>query len=300
MHSTFPVRFACEVKGFDPLHVHGAQGSQARRPVHAVRRRRVGAGDDRRRARRHVDSTIPSASASSSAAASAASRPSRSSTTSTASAGQSKISAFFIPMFIADIAAGLVSMRFNAKGPNYATVSACATSAHAIGDAFRTIQYGDADVDDHRRLRGDRHADGDRRLREHEGAVRAQRLAGDGVASVRRDARRLRHGRRRRHRHPRGARARAKRAARTIYAEIVGYGATGDAYHLTAPAPEGEGAQRAMRRAMKDAGSTPADIDYINAHGTSTPANDLERDEGDQGGLRRRTRKRSTSARPSR
>jgi 3-oxoacyl-(acyl-carrier-protein) synthase len=106
--------------------------------------------------------------------------------------GPSKISAFFIPMFITDIAAGIVSMQFNARGPNYATVSACATSAHAIGDAFRTIQYGDADL----MICGCGHTHGDRGLREHEGAVRAERLTPHRVPPVRRHARRVRHGRR--------------------------------------------------------------------------------------------------------
>jgi 3-oxoacyl-[acyl-carrier-protein] synthase II len=188
--------------------------------------------------------------------------------------GASKISPFFIPMFIADIAAGIVSMRFNAKGPNYATVSACATSAHAIGDAFRTIAYGDADV----MITGGSEATvtpmaiggfaNMKALSERNetpatasrpfDATRDGFVMGEGAGVVILEE--LEHAR------ARGAK---------IYAEIVGYGATGDAHHLTAPAPEGEGAQRAMHRAMKDAGVTPADIDYINAHGTSTPANDL-------------------------
>jgi len=188
--------------------------------------------------------------------------------------GASKISPFFIPMFIADIAAGIVSMRFNAKGPNYATVSACATSAHAIGDAYRTIQYGDADV----MITGGSEATvtpmamggfaNMKALSErNESPATASRpfdltrdgfVMGEGAGIVILEE--LEHA------HARGAK---------VYAEIVGYGATGDAHHLTAPAPEGEGAQRAMRRAMKDAGVTHADIDYINAHGTSTPANDL-------------------------
>ena len=187
--------------------------------------------------------------------------------------GQTKISPFFIPMFIADIAAGIVSMRFNAKGPNYATVSACATSAHAIGDAFRTIQYGDADVmitggseatvtpmaiggfANMKALseRNDSPATASRPF----DATRDGFVMGEGAAVVILEE--LDHAQRR------GAR---------IYAEIVGYGATGDAYHLTAPAPDGEGAQRAMKRAMEDASLSPADVQYINAHGTSTPAND--------------------------
>lgn len=188
--------------------------------------------------------------------------------------GPGKISPFFIPMFIADIAAGIVSMQFNAKGPNYATVSACATSAHAIGDAFRTIQYGDADI----MITGGAEAtvtpmaiggfanmkalsernDSPSTASRPFDATRDGFVMGEGAGIVILEE--LEHAR------ARGA---------TIYAEIVGYGATGDAYHLTAPAPDGEGAQRAMKRAMKDAGLTPDDIQYINAHGTSTPANDL-------------------------
>jgi len=188
--------------------------------------------------------------------------------------GPGKISPFFIPMFISDIAAGIVSMQFGAKGPNYATVSACATSAHAVGDAFRTIQYGDADV----MITGGAEATvtpmavggftNMKALSERndspETASRPFDLTRDGFVIGEGGAvlilEELEHARRR------GAR---------IYSEIVGYGATGDAYHLTAPAPNGEGAQRAMKRAMRDAGLSPADIQYINAHGTSTPANDL-------------------------
>jgi len=187
--------------------------------------------------------------------------------------GPSKISPFFIPMFIADIAAGIVSMRFNARGPNYATVSACATSAHAIGDAFRTIQYGDADVmitggaeatvtpmaiggfANMKALseRNDSPETASRPFdRERDGFVMGE---GGGVVILEE----LTH---------------AQRRGAKIYAEIAGYGATGDAHHLTAPAPDGEGAQRAMKRAMADAGLTPATLQYINAHGTSTPAND--------------------------
>jgi 3-oxoacyl-[acyl-carrier-protein] synthase II len=188
--------------------------------------------------------------------------------------GPGKISPFFIPMFISDIAAGIVSMQFGAKGPNYATVSACATSAHAIGDAFRTIQYGDADV----MITGGAEAtvtpmavggfanmkalsernDSPQTASRPFDLTRDGFVIGEGGAVLILEE--LEHARNR------GAR---------IYSEIVGYGATGDAYHLTAPAPNGEGAQRAMKRAMRDAGLSPADVQYINAHGTSTPANDL-------------------------
>ncbi len=187
--------------------------------------------------------------------------------------GPSKISPFFIPMFITDMAAGIVSMRFGAKGPNYATVSACSTSAHAIGDAFRTIQYGDADVMitggseaavtpmsiggfanmTALSTRNDDPATASRPFdRGRDGFVMGE---GAGVVILEE----LEHARRR------GAR---------IYSEIVGYGATGDAYHITGQPEDHEGLQRAMRRALKDAGIAPSDVQYVNAHGTSTPLND--------------------------
>jgi 3-oxoacyl-[acyl-carrier-protein] synthase II len=188
--------------------------------------------------------------------------------------GQTKISPFFIPMFIADIAAGIVSMRFNAKGPNYATVSACATSAHAIGDAYRTIQYGDADVMitggseatvtpmaiggfANMKALSERNESPGTASRPFD-ATRDGFVMGEGAGIVILEE--LEH---------------AKQRGARIYAEIVGYGATGDAHHLTAPAPDGEGAQRAMRRALKDASLGVDEVQYINAHGTSTPANDL-------------------------
>jgi 3-oxoacyl-[acyl-carrier-protein] synthase II len=188
--------------------------------------------------------------------------------------GPSKISPFFIPMFIADIAAGIVSMRFNAKGPNYATVSACATSAHAIGDAFRAIQYGDADII----LSGGAEATVTPMAIGGFANMKALSERNDSPATASRPFDATRDGfvmgegsgvvvlEELEHAQKRGAR---------IYAEVVGYGATGDAYHLTAPAPDGEGAQRAMRRALQDADLKPRDVQYINAHGTSTPANDL-------------------------
>jgi 3-oxoacyl-[acyl-carrier-protein] synthase II len=187
--------------------------------------------------------------------------------------GASKISPFFIPMFIADIAAGVVSMRFNARGPNYATVSACATSAHAIGDAFRTIQYGDADI----MICGG-----------SEAAVTAMSIGGFAnmtalstnnaeYATASRPFDKTRDGfvmgegagivilEELQHALARGAR---------IYGEVAGYRATGDAYHLTGQLPDHEGLQRAMRGALADGGLGVHQVDYVNAHGTSTPLND--------------------------
>ncbi|MFN9311655.1 beta-ketoacyl-ACP synthase II [Gemmatimonas sp.] len=187
--------------------------------------------------------------------------------------GNRRISPFFIPMYIADIAAGVVSMRFNAKCPNFATMSACATSAHAIGEAFRTISYGDADV----MLCGGTEAsvlpmaiggfgnmtalsernDAPATASRPFDATRDGFVLGEGAGVVVLEV--LEHA------IARGAR---------IYGEVVGYGATGDAYHLTGQPEAHEGLQRAMRKAMADGKLAPTDVTYINAHGTSTPLND--------------------------
>jgi 3-oxoacyl-[acyl-carrier-protein] synthase II len=188
--------------------------------------------------------------------------------------GPGRVSPFFVPMFIADIAAGLVSIRYGAKGPNYATVSACASGAHAIGNAYRAIQYGEADV----MIAGGTEAsvtgmtiagfaamtalsernDSPETASRPFDATRDGFVLGEGAGILVLEE--LEHARRR------GA---------TIIAEVAGYGQTADAYHITAPATGGEGAVRAMRLAMKGAGANPEDVDYINAHGTSTPANDM-------------------------
>jgi len=189
--------------------------------------------------------------------------------------GPNRVSPFFVPMFIPDISAGLISMRWGLQGPNYATVSACASSAHAIGDAARHIRHGDADVmlaggaeatitpmtiagfasmkamstrnDDpkHASRPFDLHRDGF--------------VIGEGSGAVVLEALEV-----------------AEARGAEILAEVVGYGLSGDAYHITAPPPDGYGAQNAMRMALRYAEAEPADVDYVNAHGTSTMADAIE------------------------
>ncbi|HVK39820.1 MAG TPA: beta-ketoacyl-ACP synthase II [Candidatus Kapabacteria bacterium] len=185
-----------------------------------------------------------------------------------------RISPFFIPMLIADIAAGHISMKYNLKGPNYATTSACATSSHAIADAFMLIQRGDADA----MVTGGSEAVVTPMAIAGFNAMKALSTRNDSPETascpfdVRRDGFVMGEGA--------GALVletleRAQARGAKIYGEIVGVGMTADAYHLTAPAPGGEGACRSMRQAIRDAGLEITDVDYINVHGTSTPLGDL-------------------------
>lgn len=187
--------------------------------------------------------------------------------------GPRRISPFFIPMLIINLAAGQISIRFRAKGPNSAVATACATGSHAIGDAFKIIQRGDADAmiaggteavitplgvggfnamkalstRNHEPEKASRPFDRDR-----DGFVMGE---GAGIVILE------------------SLEQATMRGAR-IYAEVVGYGMTADAYHVTAPPPGGEGAARCMELALKDAGLSPSAVDYINAHGTSTKYGD--------------------------
>ncbi len=188
--------------------------------------------------------------------------------------GPSRISPLMIPMMIPDMAAGQIAIQFKLRGPNFATVSACASGAHAIGESYRLIKYGAADVIvtggseaavteftvggfSNMQALSKRNDEPEKASRpfdkDRDGFVIAD---GAGIFVVEE----LEHA--------------LKRGAR-IYAEIAGYGATGDGYHITAPAPDGAGAYEAMRVAVEDSGVGIDGVDYVNAHGTSTDLNDL-------------------------
>ncbi len=188
--------------------------------------------------------------------------------------GPGRVSPFFIPMMIIDMCAGMVSMRFGFKGPNYATVSACASSAHAIADAFRCVQRGEADIMIaggaeatitptsmagfcQARAMSTRNDEPEKASRPFDKG-RDGFVMGEGSAILIIES--LEHAQ--------------KRGAR-IYGEIMGAGMTADAYHMTAPHPDGDGAGRAMKIAIKDAGLTPEQISYINTHGTATDLGDI-------------------------
>jgi 3-oxoacyl-[acyl-carrier-protein] synthase II len=187
--------------------------------------------------------------------------------------GPQRVSPFFVPMFIPDIAPGLISIRYGAKGANFTTVSACASAAHAIGESFRAIERGDVDIMitggseatitpltvagfAAMKAMSTRNEDPATASRPFD-ATRDGFVMGEGAGCLILEAEDV-------------ARARGAR----ILGEIAGYGLSADAYHITAPAPDGEGATEAMRMALADAGARPEEVSYVNAHGTSTPHND--------------------------
>jgi 3-oxoacyl-[acyl-carrier-protein] synthase II len=188
--------------------------------------------------------------------------------------GPDRVSPFFVPMFIPNMAGGLVSMRYGFKGPNFAPVSACASSAHAIGESYRMIREGMADAMvtggseacvtgltvaafSNMKAMSVRNDDPQTASRPFD-VDRDGFVLGDGGAAIILES--LEH---------------ADRRGATILGEVVGYGLSGDAYHMSAPAPEGEGAQRAMKMCLAEQGIEPSRVGYVNAHGTSTPLGDI-------------------------
>jgi beta-ketoacyl-acyl-carrier-protein synthase II len=186
--------------------------------------------------------------------------------------GPRRVSPFFVPMMIPDMASGQVSIQLGAKGINSCTVTACASGANSIGDAYKVIERGDADI----MITGGTEAPLTKMAFAGFAAAKALSFNDDPATASRpfdanRDGFVMGEGA--------GilileSLESALERGATIYAEIAGYGSSGDAYHITAPAPEGEGAVRAMRQAMEDAELQAEDIDYVNAHGTSTELND--------------------------
>ena len=186
--------------------------------------------------------------------------------------GNNRVSPMFIPMSIANMPAGNIAIDVGAKGESISIVTACASSTHAIGEAYKTIKYGSEDVilaggteasicqvgiAGFENMKALSHATDKNRASIPFDKERSGFVMGEGAGVVVLEE--LEH---------------AKKRGAKIYAEIIGYGATSDAYHITSPAPEGEGGARAMKRAIQDAGIEPEEVDYINAHGTSTHLND--------------------------
>ena len=188
--------------------------------------------------------------------------------------GPSKVSPFFISMMIIDMLSGLISLRYGFKGPNYCTVSACASSAQAIGDALRIIQRGEAEIVVtggaeaaitemafagfcSARALSTRNDQPEKASRPFD-IDRDGFVMGEGAAILVLEEEEY-----------------AKKRGAKIYADLVGCGMSADAYHVTAPSPDGEGAARSMRAALKDAGLSSEQVDYVNAHGTSTPLGDI-------------------------
>ncbi len=269
--SAFSTQIAAEVKGFDPIAVVGAK--EARRMDRFVQLAIAAAKEAIRDSGLQIDGSNAESVGvmMGSGIGGIATLIEQAKVLDTK--GPDRVSPFLVPMMIVDMVAGQVSIHTGAKGPNFSVVSACSTSAHSVGEAYEVIKRGDASAIiaggseapivpiglagfTAPRTLSTRNDEPQRASRPFD-AERDGFVMGEGAAVLILES--LTHA--------------LERGAR-IYAEVKGYGATGDAYHITAPAEGGEGAVRSMAIALRKAGLAPEDIDYINAHGTSTPLND--------------------------
>jgi 3-oxoacyl-[acyl-carrier-protein] synthase II len=270
--AAFDTKFACEVKGFDPLSVMDRK--EAKR-MDAFCHYAIGASKEAIE-RAGLGGGFPNPACSGvligSGIGGMATFEEQCSVFLTK--GPNRVSPFFVPMFIPDMASGLVSMRWGLQGPNYCTVSACASSAHALGESFRLIAYGDAEL----MVAGGAEAAITGLAMAGFGNMKALSTRNDDPSTasrpfdVDRDGFVMGEGagvcilESLEHAQNRGA---------NIICEVIGYGMSADAYHMTQPAPEGRGAQQAMRAALQNSDVDLHDIGYVNAHGTSTPHGDI-------------------------
>lgn len=268
----YDTRFACEVKGFDPLNYMDRK--EARRSDRYTQMALAAAAEAMRNSGLKIEANNAEQVGVIIGSGVGGLMTIREQFHVLLSKGPRAVSPFTIPMIIGNMAAGQVSMRYGAKGINYCATSACASSAHAIGEAFEAIRRGGAEAI----IVGGSEAPIDPFGVAAFCAARALSTRNDAPEKACRPFDAQRDG----FVMAEGAGVLvleeldfARRRGATILAEVLGYGATADAYHITAPAPEGEGAARSMHLALQQAGLQPADVDYINAHGTSTPLNDV-------------------------
>ncbi len=267
----FTTKFACEVKDFDHLHVFDAK--EARRMDLFTQFALVAAYEAAENSGIDFSKIDPNRAGCITGSGIGGLQSLETEHEKYMNAGPRRVSPFFIVQMIIDMAPGLISMRYNLKGPNYSTVSACASASHAIADAFYTIKRGDADIV----FTGGSEAAVSPMAIAGFNSMKALSTRNDDYLTASRPFDAGRDG------FVMGEGAgilviedyeHAKKRGAEIIAEIAGVGITADAHHVTAPAPGGEGAVRAMKKAIQDGGLKPEDVDYINAHGTSTYHND--------------------------
>jgi 3-oxoacyl-[acyl-carrier-protein] synthase II len=267
----FPVRFACEVKDFDPLnYIEKKEARKMGAFIHyAVAASQEAVDDSGLQITDEIAENVGTYISSGIGDFWAIEREHEK----LLKGGPSRVSPFFIPSAIVNLASGQVSIRHNAKGPNSATATACSAGAHAIGDSFKIIQRGDADA----MICGGAESAITPMSVAGFAALRALSTRNDDPTHASRPFDLDRDG------FVIGEGAgimileeleSARRRGAKIYAEVVGYGMTGDAFHITMPDQSGSGAVRVMQKTLADAGATPEEVGYINAHGTSTPYND--------------------------